>query len=190
MLGKELDEHVTPAGIGGMGPVVLPGNGTLGSGDMPAGPGDAEEEYKKKKKKRKKMKHLKTLESFNSMDSGFLTEKIKLGSYYFNQSAFNGFDLPSKGETTYALISHNEAEINKERVSLRAQNDHNVGAGFRPTVLAVAEDQASIEAAYKTQLKIGGIGVNLSFSYGTITTKGSNVSYTEIDGYLASGKIK
>ena len=84
MLGKELDEHVTPAGIGGMGPVVLPGNGTLGSGDMPAGPGDAEEEYKKKKKKRKKMKHLKTLESFNSINSEFLTEKIKLGSYYFN----------------------------------------------------------------------------------------------------------
>jgi hypothetical protein len=190
MLGKELDENVTPAGIGGMGPVVLPGNGTLGSGDVPAGPGDAEEEYKKKKKKRKKMKHLKTLESFNSMDSGFLTEKIKLGSYYFNQSAFNGLDLPAKGETAYALISHNEAEINKERVSLRAQNDSNIGAGFRPTVLAVAEDQASIEEAYKTQLKIGGTGVNLSFSYGTIIAKGQNVSYTEIDGHLAKGTVK
>ena len=58
----EVAENVTPAGIGGMGPVVLPGNGTLGSGDVPAGQGDAEEEYKKKKKKR--MKYLKTFESF------------------------------------------------------------------------------------------------------------------------------
>ena len=60
---KKLSENITPAGIGGMGPVVLPGNGTLGSGDVPAGPGDAEEEYKKKKKKR--MKYLKTLESYS-----------------------------------------------------------------------------------------------------------------------------
>ena len=42
-----------PANLTGMGPVVLPNNGALGSGDMPAGSGDAEEEYKKKKRKRK-----------------------------------------------------------------------------------------------------------------------------------------
>lgn len=185
---KKLSENITPAGIGGMGPVVLPGNGTLGSGDVPAGPGDAEEENKKKKRKR--MKHLKTLESFNSTNSEILTEKIKLGSYYFNKGQFDGFDLPAKGETTYALISHNTVEINKESVYLRSDGDTNIGAGFRPVVLAVAEDQASIKAAYDTQLKVGGTGANLSFSYGTIITKGSNVSYTEIDGYLASGTIK
>lgn len=188
MLGKELDEHVTPAGIGGMGPVVLPGNGTLGSGDVPAGPGDAEEEFKKKKKRR--MKHLKTLESFNTKNEAVVNEKIKFGSYYFNKGAFDGFDLPAKGETGYVLISHNTVTINKESIYLRADGDMNVGAGFRPLVLATAEDQASIEEAYKTQLKIGGTGANLSFSYGTIITKGQNVSYTEIDGYLASGSIK
>lgn len=58
----EVAENVTPATIGGMGPVVLPMSGIPGSGDVPAGPGDAEEEYKKKKKKR--MKYLKTFESF------------------------------------------------------------------------------------------------------------------------------
>ena len=42
-----------PANLTGMGPVVLPNNGALGSGDIPAGSGDAEEEYKKKKRKRK-----------------------------------------------------------------------------------------------------------------------------------------
>ena len=49
--------------MGGMGPVVLPMDGGVGSGDVPAGRGDAEEEYKKKKKKR--MKHLKSFEAFN-----------------------------------------------------------------------------------------------------------------------------
>lgn len=61
---KKLSENITPAGIGGMGPVVLPGNGTLGSGDVPAGPGDAEDEFKKKKKR--KMKYLKTFEAFTN----------------------------------------------------------------------------------------------------------------------------
>lgn len=61
MLGKDLDENIAMANLTGMGPVVLPANGTLGSGDVPAGEGDAEEEYKKRKRK---MKHLKTFEAF------------------------------------------------------------------------------------------------------------------------------
>ena len=61
--GDEINEHITPAGIGGMGPVVLPMDGGIGSGDVPAGKGDAEEEYKKKKKR--KMKYLKTFEAFS-----------------------------------------------------------------------------------------------------------------------------
>ena len=60
--GITVDENITPANLTGMGPVVLPNNGTVGSGDVPAGSGDAEEEYKKKK--RKKMKHLTTFEAF------------------------------------------------------------------------------------------------------------------------------
>lgn len=57
----EVAENITPAAMGGIGPVVLPMAGQVGSGDVPAGKGDAEEEYKKKKRK---MKHLKTFESF------------------------------------------------------------------------------------------------------------------------------
>lgn len=44
---------VAPPMLGGMGAVVLPNAGALGSGDAPAGQGDAEEEYKKKKRKAK-----------------------------------------------------------------------------------------------------------------------------------------
>lgn len=185
----EVAENVTPATIGGMGPVVLPMSGIPGSGDMPAGPGDAEEEYKKKKKKR--MKYLKTFESFlNPGSENAVYEKIKFGYYYFNKGHFDGFDLPAKGETAYALIAHNTVEVNKQPMHLRSEGDMNIGAGFRPEVLAVAEDEASIKAAYDTQLKVGGIGANLSFSYGTITVKGNNVPFTEIGGHLATGNIK
>ena len=51
----------------GMGKISLPdmSTGAVGSGDKPAGQGDAEEEYKKEKKKRKKLlQKIKTYESF------------------------------------------------------------------------------------------------------------------------------
>ena len=63
-LPETVGENITPVNLTGMGPVVLPNNGTVGSGDVPAGSGDAEDEYKKKKKKRKEMKHLTTFEAF------------------------------------------------------------------------------------------------------------------------------
>jgi len=58
---RKLTENVTPGDIGGMGATLLPTATEIGSGDVLSGPGNAEEEYKKK---RKKMKHLKTFESF------------------------------------------------------------------------------------------------------------------------------
>ena len=42
---------VTPPMLGGMGDVVLPDAGALGSGDAPTGIGDPDKVYKKKKKK-------------------------------------------------------------------------------------------------------------------------------------------
>ena len=50
-LPERVPENIQPGQVNGMGPVVLPADGLLGSGDVPAGRGDAEEEYKKKKKK-------------------------------------------------------------------------------------------------------------------------------------------
>ena len=64
-LPQYVEENIGIANVSGMGPIVLPGNGTIGSGDVPAGQGDAEEEYKKKKKKRKQMKHLTTFEAYS-----------------------------------------------------------------------------------------------------------------------------
>jgi len=87
-ISKKLTETVSTAAMSGMGPVELPGNGTLGSGDVPAGSGDAEEEYKKKKKR---MKHLKTLESFIS--EGVNLKQSHLSSEdYQKAKKLKGFD--------------------------------------------------------------------------------------------------
>ena len=79
--GITVDENITPANLTGMGPVVLPGNGTVGSGDVPAGSGDAEEEYKKK---RKKMKYIKTFEAYSQDDIN-----MSYGFYGQIETSFN-----------------------------------------------------------------------------------------------------
>lgn len=50
----EVKENITPASINGMGTPAFPTQSEPGSGDVPAGSGDAEEEYKKRMKKIKK----------------------------------------------------------------------------------------------------------------------------------------
>jgi len=79
--GITVAENMTPAAMAGMGPVVLPGNGTVGSGDVPAGSGDAEEEYKKK---RKKMKYIKTFEAYSQDDIN-----MSYGFYGQIETSFN-----------------------------------------------------------------------------------------------------
>jgi hypothetical protein len=88
---KTLTEHISTAIMSGMGPVILPGNGTLGSGDAPAGSGDAEKEYKKKKKQVNKMKHLKTLESH--IIEGINLKQSNLSSEEYEKAKkLKGFD--------------------------------------------------------------------------------------------------
>lgn len=50
----EVKENITPASMHGMGAPAFPTQSEPGSGDKPAGKGDAEEEYKKRMKKIKK----------------------------------------------------------------------------------------------------------------------------------------
>lgn len=80
----EVAENITPAAMGGVGPVVLPMAGQVGSGDVPAGRGDAEEEYKKKKRK---MKHLKTFESF--VNEAYSEDDINMSYGFYGQIEAN-----------------------------------------------------------------------------------------------------
>jgi len=57
----------------GMGKIALPdmSTGATGSGDVPAGQGDAEEEFKKAKRKRKRLLQMQKIQSYES----FINEK-------------------------------------------------------------------------------------------------------------------
>ena len=65
-----MNENISPANIGGMGPISLPNGDAVGSGDVPAGKGDA----KKKKKKKDKM----LFSTFNE----FVSEKYEATGKY------------------------------------------------------------------------------------------------------------
>jgi len=59
-----MNENVTPANIGGMGNPAFPQGGEVGSGDIPAGKGDAKKEQKKKKKEREEFIKSQKLKEF------------------------------------------------------------------------------------------------------------------------------
>ena len=117
-ISKKLTETVSTTAMSGMGPVVLPGNGTLGSGDVPAGNGDAEEEYKKKKKR---MKHLKTLESFLTEGANLKQSHLSSDDYQKVKKLkdFNEGDWEWNGDTQlYDRVEEskvNEADAQKPR---------------------------------------------------------------------------
>jgi hypothetical protein len=77
-LPQYVEENITTAAMAGMGPVVLPMNGINGSGDVPAGRGDAKKAYKKKKKKT--VVHL-TFESF--VNEAYEDDDINMMYGYF-----------------------------------------------------------------------------------------------------------
>jgi len=70
---KDIFENITTSSITGMGEVTLPTATQTGSGDIPAGSGDSEKEYKKKKKK---MKKLQNFESFFNESKNKLTTNL------------------------------------------------------------------------------------------------------------------
>ena len=76
----EVVENITPASIGGMGQVQLPTETEVGSGDVPAGRGDAKKRYKKKMKFKHKIA---TYEEFLSKENSQINEgKFKAGQVW------------------------------------------------------------------------------------------------------------
>tara|TARA_Y100000356_G_scaffold127506_1_gene126454 strand:- start:212 stop:907 length:696 start_codon:yes stop_codon:yes gene_type:complete len=77
-LPDKVKENISPGNIGGMGGMAFPSNfdgAADGSGDVPAGKGDAKKEYKKKKKKREaELKKKKNEAMIYTNFTQFLTE--------------------------------------------------------------------------------------------------------------------
>lgn len=182
---KELEENATPASIGGMGATLLPTATQPGSGDVPAGTGDAEEEYKKKKKK---MKHIKAFESFKG-DTTEVNESMS--SFYFTSpSDFDAFsnDAPAKGETKYLVMANNRANFNGQEI--RLEGTVRFGSTSKKQIIGIFNDEESATEAYKKAMKKPE-GTFVSFTMGTLVGETKFRSqYTEIQGYLATAKVK
>jgi len=182
---KNIEENITPANIGGMGATLLPTATQPGSGDVPANSGDAEEEYKKKKKK---MKHLKTLESFLN-EGTELNESMS--SYYFTSpSEYGQFssESPAKGETKYVVMANNRVSFNGQEV--RLEGGARFGSTTNKKILGVFATQEEAAALYKSAMKKPE-GTFVSFTMGSVVGETKFRSqYTEIEGYLATARVK
>tara|TARA_R110000772_G_scaffold65007_8_gene145174 strand:- start:2174 stop:3028 length:855 start_codon:yes stop_codon:yes gene_type:complete len=105
----ELEENITPTMLKGMGAASLPNAGTPGSGDVPAGSGDAEEEYKKKKKLNK----LLTLEEYileQDQAKAFTPKQGReeeLGSGEYSEGPANDADLESRAAAKVRELARN-----------------------------------------------------------------------------------
>jgi len=90
-LPDKVEDNLQPGDISGMGPVKFPTATETGSGDVPAGQGDAEEKYKKSKK----MKHVKNFENF--VNENFVNENRSIIKHAVQTALKNaGFNLKQK----------------------------------------------------------------------------------------------
>ena len=112
-----------------------------------------------------------------------VNESLQHGSYYFPKSNVDPVMQPAKGETKYAVICHNTVEMGKNIMYLKGDSS-NIGQNFEGHVLSAFNTEEEAVKAYDVALKAGkGMTPScVSFAYGTLTVKGSNLPFEEIDG--------
>ena len=125
------NENLSLGDMAGMGEVSLPSETSVGSGDIPAGKGDAEEEYKKKrnKKKQREMKNIISFESFGSLDEGKtissskismmgarVLNKISIGTIFDTEDG--NYEITDYGRQANAFKEF-EAEHNGKKVKVK-----------------------------------------------------------------------
>jgi hypothetical protein len=126
------------------------------------------------------MKHVKLFEQH-------INESIQGGSYYFNKNAVNVPGVPARGEVKYAVIAHNMVDVEGTIMYLKL-SPNTILASFEPVVLSIHDTEADAVNAYTTAVKgKSAAGMNqISFAYGKLEVKGSNLPFTEIDGIRAT----
>jgi len=126
------------------------------------------------------MKHVKLFEQH-------INESIQGGSYYFNKNAVNVPGVPARGEVKYAVIAHNMVDVEGTIMYLKL-SPNTILASFEPVVLSIHDTEADAVNAYTAAVK-GKSAANMnqiSFAYGKLEVKGSNLPFTEIDGIRAT----
>ena len=105
-LPETVPENIQAGQINGMGPIELPADGLLGSGDVPAGKGDAKKEYKKKKKK---------MSNFKKFIGGLNSQQVSEAKKY------NAKDIIDAWENAYGedIMNSDHADVPDD-----IDNDH------------------------------------------------------------------
>ena len=112
-----------------------------------------------------------------------VNESIQYGSYYFPKAAVSSDMQPAKGETKYAVICHNTVQMGNNIMYLKAANSK-IGQNFEAHVLSVHDTEEEAFEAYKNAVKYdeGMTASCVSYAYGTLASKGSNLPFDEIGG--------
>jgi hypothetical protein len=120
---------------------------------------------------------------FDMEISESLNESIQHGFYYFPKTSVDSSMQPAKGETKYAVICHNTIQMGNNIMYLKSANS-NIGQKFEAHVLSVHDSEEEAFKAYQDAVKYdeGKTPSCVSFAYGTLTVKGSNLPFTEIGG--------
>lgn len=112
-----------------------------------------------------------------------VNESIQHGSYYFPKAAVSSDMQPAKGETKYAVICHNTVQMGNNIMYLKSA-DSKIGQNFEAHILSVHDTEEEAHSAYVETVKYDGgkTASCVSYAYGTLTSKGSNLPFDEIGG--------
>jgi hypothetical protein len=114
-----------------------------------------------------------------------------MSSYYFTSpSEYDQFasESPAKGETKYAVIANNRVNFNGQEI--RLEGGARFGSATNKKIIGVFATEKEALASYKSAMKKPE-GTFVSFSVGSVVGETKFRSqYTEIEGYLATVKVK
>ena len=112
-----------------------------------------------------------------------VNESIKFGSYYFPKASVDSSMVPAKGETKYAVICHNTVQMGNNIMYLKSDNSR-MGQNFEAHILSIHDNEEEAFEAYKNAVKYdeGMTPSCVSYAYGTLASKGSNLPFEEIGG--------
>jgi len=124
-----------------------------------------------------------TIKHFSEFSSSLdLNESIEHGFYYFPKLDVDSSMQPAKGETKFAVIAHNTIKFGRSTMYLKS-NASRGGLMFEAKIISVHDTEEEAKEEYKKAMVLDNGSSNLvSYAYGKLTVKGSNLPFEEIDG--------
>lgn len=113
-----------------------------------------------------------------------VNESLDRGEYVFNKYQIDVNGAPAKGETKYAVIADNAADFEGTSIYLKWSGNSQIHSGLEIKVLSFHDTEEEAAAAYAAAVKrkVGSEPHHISFGYGTMEAKNSNLYFTQIEG--------